>query len=185
MNIEIIRPNQDLKNPDLSGIFLAGPIQGAIDWQNNVIDKIKEKANEFIEHDFFIASPRSLSAKHHENFVFNNQVDWETKYLLKAAETGVIFFYLCNETAHYCNRSYAQTTRAELFEWITRTKLNNKYDIHICFDSNFSGTRYIQRRLSPENNILSGLGTRNIPTSFNLDDGISSLINNFRCKING
>lgn len=120
-------------------IFLAGPIQGAEDWQSNAIKMIQE-----FEKDIVIANPRKKYIG--EKFIYENQVDWETYFLKKAAKNGVILFWLAKEKNHFCERAYAQTTRFELSEWKTRAEFQ-QVKIVVGIEEGFSNARYIKRRL--------------------------------------
>ena len=132
-------------------VFLAGPIQGAPDWQS----KAQEIING-INPEITIASPKRPFNK---DVQYNEQVDWETYHLRRAGGNGVIIFWLAKEETHVCERAYAQTTRGELFEW----KVKHERDgakIVIGIEEGFSGTKYIKRRFSqdcPDVQILSTL----------------------------
>lgn len=140
---EIITPVEQASNIFMPGIFLAGPIQGARDWQAEAISLIAENMKD-IKENFFIASPRTKEWQ--KGYDFEAQIDWETKYLTAAGNTGVIMFWLCNESEHFCERAYAQTTRFELAEWVTAAR---EWDTKLVvgFDTKFSGTKYIMHRL--------------------------------------
>jgi len=132
-------------------IFLAGPIQGAPDWQSKAQEIIQE-----IDPNVVVASPRRSFNKELE---YNEQVDWETYHLRKAGENGVIIFWLAKEETHVCERAYAQTTRAELFEWKVRHERDG-VKIVIGIEEGFSGTKYIKRRFyqdCPDIKILNTL----------------------------
>ena len=123
-------------------IFLAGPIQGAKNWQNEAIRIIQK-----IDHEINIASPRREYLD--GNFVYDKQVDWETHYLRKAARQGVILFWLAKEFQHDQKRAYAQTSRFELAEW----KIRHERDgvrLVVGIEDGFSGTKYIKRRFSQD-----------------------------------
>jgi hypothetical protein len=119
-------------------IFLAGPIQGAPNWQDTAIEIIHSQMPEVI-----IASPRKDYLDN--SFNYNEQVDWESYHLEKAASTGVIMFWLAREVEHDPERAYAQTTRAELFDW-----KNRPGNIVIGIESGFSGEKYIRRRFKQD-----------------------------------
>jgi len=122
-------------------IFLAGPIQGAPDWQSKA-QVIIHGINPWVT----IASPKRPFNK---DVQYNEQVDWETYHLRKAGENGVIIFWLAKEETHVCERAYAQTTRGELFEW----KVKHERDgakIVIGIEDGFSGAKYIKRRFSQD-----------------------------------
>jgi hypothetical protein len=127
-------------------IFLAGPIQGADEWQNNAIDLIRAAAP-----DLSVASPRR-SIRHFGEFIrdmYNEQVDWETHHLRRSAENGVILFWLAKESEHRCDRSYAQTTRFELAEWKVRHERDGAKMV-VGLEDGFTGHKYIARRFSQD-----------------------------------
>lgn len=83
-------------------IFLAGPIQGAPDWQTEAIKIIQAKNPKIL-----IASPRRPNFPINDKNAFNEQVDWETKYLNQAGQLGVILFWLAQEREVIRGRAYA------------------------------------------------------------------------------
>ncbi|MBA4186805.1 MAG: hypothetical protein C0467_02180 [Planctomycetaceae bacterium] len=123
-------------------VFLAGPIQGAPDWQSDAI-------RWFVEHapTFSVASPRRLDRS--REFDYAAQVDWETHYLRRAAENGVILFWLAHESVGVPGRSYAQTSRFELAEWKVRHERDD-VRLVIGIEDGFSGARYIQHRFGQD-----------------------------------
>jgi len=116
MSKTIIAPNY-INSIDGPVIFLAGPIQGAADWQTDAIQIINKHAP-----DLYVASPRQTikSLSDFTKEMYNTQVDWETYHLREAGKNGVVLFWLAKEFEHRCNRAYAQTTRFELAEWKLR-----------------------------------------------------------------
>lgn len=139
---------------ELSGpvVFLAGPIQGAPDWQAEAITRFGELAP-----SLHVASPRREYLP--GEFVYEAQVDWETHYLRRAAEDGVILFWLAAETDHHPERAYAQTTRGELFEWKVRAERDGVLLV-VGIEEGFSGAKYVRHRFRqdcPEVPILSSL----------------------------
>lgn len=136
-------PKITSKNKD-KYIFLAGPIQGSDDWQDEIISKIHSK----LPDGWKIACPR-LTYKPNE-FNYNAQVDWESEYLTRASEDGVIVFWLANEKEHDPKRAYAQTTRFELATWLERQKGNNKIKILIGIENEFPGKKYIDKKIEDE-----------------------------------
>lgn len=132
---EIVEVNEPI-------IFLAGPIQGAQDWQEEAI-KIIHSLNPNI----IIASPRREYLE--GDFVYEKQVDWETYYLRKAGKSGAIIFWMAKEFEHRHDRAYAQTSRFELAEW----KVKHEWDganIVVGVDNGFTGARYIKRRMAQD-----------------------------------
>jgi len=140
MAIIYVPDYKEIKSPL---IFLAGPIQGAEDWQEKAIKKISES-----NPGLSIASPRGDYSK--RKFDYNTQVDWETYHLNQAAKTGTILFWLAKEKEHICSRAYAQTTRFELSEWATKQQVNKDLKLAIGIEPGFSGERYIRRRLNQD-----------------------------------
>lgn len=139
----IIPPNHvDVKGPL---IFLAGPIQGADNWHEEAIKIIQKHAP-----DIHIASPRREMNIEDKDFaveMYNEQVDWETKYLRRAGEGGVVIFWLGKESIHICRRAYAQTSRFELGEWKARHEFKGS-KLVVGIEEGFSNAKYIKRRLS-------------------------------------
>lgn len=127
-------------------IFLAGPIQGAYDWQDEAAEKILAIAPKV-----YIASPRRNTAYKGEFTpqMFYEQVDWETYHLRKAGEDGVIMFWLAKEFEHFCSRAYAQTTRFELGEWKVRHERDG-VKLVVGMEQGFTNYGYIARRLSKD-----------------------------------
>lgn len=137
--ITVIKPPDVIDDYTDPTIFLAGPIQGTWNWQEEVINYLKKSFNG----NLYIASPRRDTT---ENIVYDEQVDWETFYLNKA---NVIVFWLAKETIHDCSRAYAQTTRAELFEWKVKYTIDGK-KLVIGIEPGFTGEKYIRRRFKQD-----------------------------------
>lgn len=133
-------------------VFLAGPIQGAPNWQADAIHWFSEFAPKL-----GVASPRRQDRS--RQFDYAAQVDWETHYLRLAAQNGVIMFWLANEVEHVPGRAYAQTSRFELAEWKVRHERDG-IRLVVGLDDGFSGARYIRHRFGqdcPNVTILSTL----------------------------
>ena len=122
-------------------IFLAGPIQGAPNWQSNAINILTT-----LKSNICIASPRR---EKFEGVNYDEQVDWETENLRNAGKNGVIRFWFAREGEQIQGRSYAQTTRAELFEWKVRHERDGA-KIVIGIEEGFSGAKYIRRRFGQD-----------------------------------
>lgn len=125
---------------DLAGplIYLAGPIQGAVDWQREAIDILDELAP-----DVHVASPRASAF----DGKFEEQLAWQTKYQERAARDGVILFWLPRETHHRCNRAYAQQARFELGEWAALSRAGLARVV-VGVERGFTGGPYLRRRLT-------------------------------------
>lgn len=123
-------------------IFLAGPIQGAPDWQSETASIIHS-----IDSSIVIASPRRDYLE--GTFVYEKQVDWETHFLRKAGRLGVIGFWLAAQTEEIPGRAYAQTSRFELAEW----KMHHEYKgikLTVGIEEGFGNARYIRRRFKQD-----------------------------------
>jgi hypothetical protein len=123
-------------------VFLAGPIQGAPDWQAHALRWFAEYAP-----GIDVASPRCQYPP--GEFDYAAQVNWETHHLRRAAESGVILFWLAREVVSVPGRSYAQTTRFELAEWKVRHE-RDRVRLVIGIEDGFSGARYIRHRFGQD-----------------------------------
>lgn len=114
-------PNNLPKKKNKWYVFLAGPIQGAPDWQHNMpeIDGVTW------------LSPRRTS---YNNFNYDEQVKWETECLRIA---DVVMFWVPEPAEVVEGRDYAQTTRTEYGEMLARGK-----KVIIGINRKFPGRRY-------------------------------------------
>lgn len=119
-------------------VFLAGPIQGAPDWQSRAIDLMPEE-------DWVVANPRTNPPWHGD---YEGQVDWETRHLAYAARYGCVMFWLCREAEHRCDRAFGQTSRFELGEWFGRSMAEYTANSRLVvgIEPGFTNERYIRRR---------------------------------------
>jgi hypothetical protein len=124
-------------------IFLAGPIQGAADWQQEAIATLIAAAP-----DLDVASPRRHGASEGEfgEQMYMEQVDWEHDHLAIAAKRGVTLFWLAKEAYHVPGRSYAQTTRFELGEAVTLHRLTGSRVV-VGIEDGFTNARYLRRTI--------------------------------------
>jgi hypothetical protein len=127
-------------------IFLAGPIQGAVNWQAEAITLIHG-----CDPTITIASPRRpiKFSGEFEKDMYDEQVDWETHHLRQAGKLGVVLFWLGREDVHDCGRAFAQTTRFELGEWKER-HLRDGANLMVGIEEGYTGARYIRRRFSQD-----------------------------------
>jgi hypothetical protein len=123
-------------------LFLAGPIQGAPDWQAEALRWLEAQAP-----DLAVASPRRAYPP--GAFDYAAQVDWETHYLRCAAQNGVILFWLACETVSLPGRCYGQTSRFELAEWKVRHERDGARLV-VGIEEGFSGARYIRQRFGQD-----------------------------------
>ena len=153
MNKIIIAPNYiEVEGPL---VFLAGPIQGAPDWQSEAIEILKTIK------PVHIASPRR-PVKILGDFAekdYHAQVEWEHHYLDYAARHGVTLFWLANAVEHIPGRPYAQTTRFELGEAVARHYLSG-INVVVGIEKGFSNERYLRKTImakAPDIPILDSL----------------------------
>lgn len=123
-------------------VFLAGPIQGAPDWQAEAIAWFAAHAPELA-----VASPRRPYLP--GEFDHAAQVDWESHHLRRAARNGVILFWLAREAVAVPGRAYAQTTRFELAEWKVRHERDG-VRLVVGIEEGFSGARYVRHRFGQD-----------------------------------
>jgi hypothetical protein len=141
MSGRLLQP-PEIVEVDEKVIFLAGPIQGAPDWQTQAIEIIHT-----LDSGIVVASPR----KEYEEgtFVYERQVDWETHYLETAARLGAIAFWLAEQVNDTPGRAYAQTSRFELGEWKTR-HAQGGINLVVGIEVGFGNAKYIHRRFSQD-----------------------------------
>jgi calcineurin-like phosphoesterase family protein len=126
-------------------IFLAGPIQGAPNWQDEVIRQLTGIFTKLsVNRNIVICSPRRGAME--TTFEYDEQVNWESYHLDLASKYGVLVFWLPLEEAVVEGRSYAQTTRFEIGEWFAKGQ--NIQDLKLSFgvEPGFSGARYIVKK---------------------------------------
>ena len=107
-------------------VFLAGPIQGSADWRSGLPD--------LGQHVTYVNPVR----ENMEGFEWNKQVTWEKEGL---RISDVVLFWIPNEKEHIEGRDYAQTTRMELLEYLTRGKR-----VVLGIDTNIHASRYMRRK---------------------------------------
>ncbi|MDP3770107.1 MAG: nucleoside 2-deoxyribosyltransferase domain-containing protein [bacterium] len=142
----VIIPPTIVKLHEQPLVFLAGPIKGAADWQQEAITYIQP-----LNPHLLIANPRrplNIDGDFTEE-MYREQVDWETHHLRHAGKWGVVLFWLARESTHFCNRAYAQTTRFELGEWKERHCRDN-VKLVVGIEKGFTNEDYIRRRLSQD-----------------------------------
>lgn len=138
----LLLPPED-ECPEEPLVFLAGPIQGAADWQSEAIRLLHER-----DPDILVASPRRAGGikGSFTPEMYREQVDWEHVRLRQALCGGVTLFWLAKEEQHYCDRAYAQTTRFELGEACGLSLLFPS-KIVVGIEEGFSNARYIRHTL--------------------------------------
>lgn len=146
----VIRP-PEIVSTSIPVIFLAGPIQNAPEWHQEAIAMFPTTT--------LIACPkREGHRKPLEVSDYAAQVDWETTYLNRASESGIILFWLPVAVSHNCDRPYAQTTRFELGEWWTKaSNYDNNIKLLVGIEKGFPNERYLKHRLSKNMEIYTNL----------------------------
>jgi hypothetical protein len=127
-------------------LFIAGPIQGAPDFQTRFAGVVRHRRP-----DFVVASPRVPAELDRQTFDYDRQVDWEHRHLWRAAQLGGIAFWFAAQdpTLPYRQgRAYAQTSRIEIgmvVGWRRFTGVN----LAVGFDPDYAGgsERYLRRLL--------------------------------------
>ena len=134
-----------LSYEDLSGplIFLAGPIQGAPAWHGDAIAILRAGSGVHIASP---ARPDSTGGAYPED-VYKEQVAWEHYHLERAANDGILLFWLAREFRHQCDRAYAQTTRFELGEAVTLHRWRDTRVV-VGIEQGFSNARYLRTTIS-------------------------------------
>lgn len=107
---EFITPPHEFINHDLPTVFLAGPVQGAPDWQTDMARKLLRSG-----FAMNVASPRRTEDDM-ANFDIEAQINWEQDHIKQAIHLGVVVinFVAQDFSIPYPDgRSYSQTTRWE------------------------------------------------------------------------
>ena len=127
------------------GIFLAGPIQNAPNWQSRAIHLL----NKF---DINVFSPRKDVEREADfgSYEYDEQIEWEHYHLGLATKYGVTVFYLAKNISETPGRAYAQTSRYELAEAATLNRLIGT-QLVVGIEEGFSGDRYIKKTLTRKN----------------------------------
>ena len=141
MSKQFLQPPEIVETHDPI-IFLAGPIQGAPEWQYEAAEIIHS-----LDSGIIVASPRKNYPT--DTFVYEKQVDWETEYLRRAAGHGAILFWLAAQTIETPGRAYAQTTRFELAEHKAKHEQDGR-KIVVGIEEGFGNARYISRRFEQD-----------------------------------
>jgi hypothetical protein len=137
MPIKVHRP-PDIDHSDGPNIFLAGPIQGAPDWQSEAQFFIEESLPKSAG-TVNVFNPRSLEMSHGKSA----QIEWEKRGLAKARTYGALLFWFAardfSQTDYPEGRAYAQTSRIEFGRAIGWKDLNPFIRIGIGIDLNYTG----------------------------------------------
>lgn len=126
--------------------FLAGPASGCENWQEEFMKKIQEELKDVkTNKNIILCNPRRLEKP--KNFIYEEQVDWESFYLSKAATQGFIVFWFAKETEKITGRSFARTSRFEIGEWFAKGQIIPGFKMIVGREDGFEGFEYIENRL--------------------------------------
>lgn len=128
-------------------LFLAGPIQQAPKWQNEVIESFKEDYNK----NLIICNPRRNEEVKLTEEEYYNQVNWEHTWLNNAE---IILFWFPKKIEINPEREYAQTSRFELGEMSDRLKRDSRLNLVVGVEPGFSGERYIRYTFLKKHSII-------------------------------
>lgn len=151
-------------------LFLAGPIQGAPDWQAEALDIIRASLTH--EHtdpdlDIFVANPRTNDFR-----TYTEQVNWEQRYLWRAHQLGGVAFWWPAETLEAPapnreGRAYGQTTRSEHGRVMGWLDYNPRIAVAMGMGEGYKGSgKYFHHES----------GRHNIPMQSSLEDTVQYLL---------
>lgn len=108
---EFITPPFSIQQPDNPVVFLAGPVQGAHDWQSEVAEVLLEN-----EPSLSIVSPRGPEGLYQPPSTWltdEEQTPWEKHHLRLARDSGVLAMWMAAQDYDTPGRAFAQTSRIE------------------------------------------------------------------------
>lgn len=120
-----------------AAIFLAGPIQGAPDWQTHAHQIILEEyEGSYPLNVFSPRRPNNVDLKYEE------QVAWEKRYLERARNFGALIFWFAKQDyslPYEKDRAYAKTTRLELMRAVGWLDYASTVNIVVGKESGYEG----------------------------------------------
>jgi len=130
--MKLILPNTFFGNSmiDCPLFFLAGPVNGGGNWQEQCCLEIAKLLPEFIAVVPIRWGPANKLFRYRATGleqIFSRQADWEYSYLKRATELsktheGCVLFWMPLKYLNY-RGEYARDTRGEIGRWGTRTAL--------------------------------------------------------------
>ena len=132
---------------------MAGPIQGAPDWQS---DMVRLLARDYSgERTLIVFNPRHTYSEN-QPFNYSVQVRWERNHLLRAAKLGALAFWFAakdDSLPYESGRTYAQTTRIELGEAFGWRAYNPGVNIALGIEPGYRGNESYFREMAGEFNL--------------------------------
>jgi len=142
---KVIIPKTYVKEIKEPLIFIAGPIRGAPNWQDEAIGILLSQ-----ESSLTVASPRRGVRDKISSWVIDGDEDyfprqraWERHYLDIASRRGAVLFWLPGEEEHKCEKVYGAMTRVELGQWMTHYSYDDSVRFCIGSDGRFKEMRTI------------------------------------------
>ncbi len=129
-------------------VFLAGPIQGAPDWQEQAIQIFAHEYTRFPALNIF--NPRFGKVSSHN---YAQQVLWEKRQLERARDHGAILFWFAAKDGslpYEEGRAYAQTSRVELGRAFGWRDYNGGVKIVIGIEPGYRGSEKYFKTLADE-----------------------------------
>ena len=147
--------------------FLAGPIQGAPDWQREGFRLIEESFTD--SSHIHVANPRREYLD--GTFNYSSQVDWEKLHLWRAAHSGGTLFWIPRQDFsldYEAGRPYAKTTAQELQRYAGWLMYDPKLPISIGIEPGceFDSQRYFRHTADEFQ----------VPVLTSLDDVVANLL---------
>lgn len=130
-------------------LFLAGPIQGAPDWQKQTIQLLETDTQ--CPKGLHVANPRREVLD--KNFVYTDQTRWERAHLYRAAAMGVVIFNLARQDPNQpyrLGRAYGQTTRFEFGMMHALWKTGQNPHVSLAIEPGYSGSENYYRDCADE-----------------------------------
>lgn len=121
---------------NMPSVFLAGPVQGAPDWQTPLADSLLDKRD-----DIIVASPRR-TFQDQEKFEAEEQKLWEFTLRDYTRQLGVTAFWWAaqdHSIPYKKGRAYAQTSRIELGEAAGWRAYDADVPVVVGFDPLYTG----------------------------------------------
>lgn len=148
--IEIINSPHEAQDPNHGlNIFLAGPILGTGDWQNEAGEILTRLAGMDLDparhiNVFNPRRPEFTDLKDFSDDTFYEQVDWEHEHLARTKALGIMVFWLANKTIEMPHRNFGLTTLFELGEAIATHAISGTNPIVVGIEPGFTNEKYLR-----------------------------------------